>query len=268
MPGEPPLAAGAAPPITRLPLGPCLLLVRGGGRRGRAGGPTASAPGLQDQDNLPNPGAMILGFDTSGPWVGTALFRDGDVAAAHYVNMAKGQAEHLMPMIEQTLGDANASLSDLTAIGVGIGPGNFTGIRISVSAARGLALALGIPAIGVSILDALAFEAPRPTLASINAPRDQVYLQRFATGADRAPELVARSQIGDWLLPDITFVGQDSPQLSADLGIDHAPAAYAPASAIARIAAIRLGTPQPRPAPLYVKPADAAPSREAGPKML
>jgi tRNA threonylcarbamoyl adenosine modification protein YeaZ len=211
---------------------------------------------------------MILGFDTSGPWVGTALFRDGDVPAAHYVDMAKGQAEALMPMIEDTLADANAKLTDLTAIGVGIGPGNFTGIRISVSAARGLALALDIPAIGVSILDALAFNAPRPTLATLNAPRDHLYLQRTGDGVDRAPALVAKSDLADWITPGITLVGQDSPDLSATHNIAHAPAAFAPASAIARIAATRLATPQPRPAPLYIKPADAAPSREAGPVIL
>lgn len=211
---------------------------------------------------------MILGFDTSGPYCGTALFHDGDVIAAHYENMAKGQAEHLMPLIGRTLADADAALDDLTAIGVGIGPGNFTGIRISVSAARGLALALGVPAIGVSLLDALAYRAPRPILTVLNAPRDHVYLQRFGDGADRAPELVAKADIAEWLIPGITLVGQDSPALSRVLGIAHAPAAFAPASAVARIAAERAHIVHPRPAPLYIKPADAAPSRYRGPAIL
>lgn len=211
---------------------------------------------------------MILGFDTSGPWVGTALFHDGAVPAAHYFDMAKGQAEALMPQIEQTLTDAGTTLSDLTAIGVGIGPGNFTGIRISVSAARGLALALGIPAIGVSLLDALALQAPHPVLATLNAPRDHLYLQRFAEGADRPPALVPKAELSDWLIPNITLVGQDSPDLSKAHNVAHAPAAFAPASAIARIAATRLSKPQPRPAPLYIKPADAAPSRDTGPTLL
>ncbi len=211
---------------------------------------------------------MILGFDTSGPYCGTALFHDSDVIAAHYENMAKGQAEHLMPLIERTLADADAALDELTAIGVGIGPGNFTGIRISVSAARGLALALGIPAIGVSLLDALAYQAPRPTLTVLTAPRDHVYLQRFGDGADRAPELVAKADIAEWLVTGITLVGQDSPDLSQALDIPHVPAAFAPASAIARIAADRAHTSHPRPAPLYIKPADAAPSRDSGPTIL
>ncbi|WP_224813762.1 tRNA (adenosine(37)-N6)-threonylcarbamoyltransferase complex dimerization subunit type 1 TsaB [Hasllibacter sp. MH4015] len=211
---------------------------------------------------------MILGFDTSGPWLGTALYSDGDIRASHYVNMAKGQAEHLMPLIERTLADADASLADLTAIGVGIGPGNFTGIRISVSAARGLSLALGVPAIGVSGLEALAFDAPQPTLTVLAAPRDQLYVQRHGDGVAKGPALIARDDLPLWTVPGITLIGQDSPVLEEEFGIPHAPAAYAPAAAIARIAATRIGTEQPRPTPLYLKPADAAPSRETGPRLL
>ncbi len=211
---------------------------------------------------------IVLAFDTSGPWVATALFRDGDVIAAQYTDMAKGQAERLMPMVEQTLAEAQTSLQELSAIGVGVGPGNFTGIRISVSAARGLALALGCPAIGVSLLEALALEGPRPLLACVNAPRGARYLQRFGDGVERSPALVAAEVWSDWVCPDLTVIGQDSADLADILGVQHAPAAFAPASAIARIAALRVGTPHPRPAPLYIKPADAAPSREHGPVIL
>ncbi|MBY4894930.1 tRNA (adenosine(37)-N6)-threonylcarbamoyltransferase complex dimerization subunit type 1 TsaB [Rhodobacteraceae bacterium N5(2021)] len=211
---------------------------------------------------------MILGFDTSGAYVGTALWRDGDVATALYTDMAKGQAEHLMPMIEDTLANAQVTLDDLRAIGVGIGPGNFTGIRISVSAARGLALALGIPAIGVSLLEALAHGAQGPTLTCLKAPRGAFYLERQGGGLDRAAALVAANDLHDWAAPGLTVIGQDSAVLAAALGLPNAPSAYAPASAIARLAALRIGTPQPRPAPLYIKAADAAPSREQGPTIL
>jgi tRNA threonylcarbamoyladenosine biosynthesis protein TsaB len=211
---------------------------------------------------------MILGFDTSGAYCGTALFDGTDVPAAHYVDMAKGQAERLMPLIEQTLKDAGVGVEDLTGIGVGIGPGNFTGIRISVSAARGLALALGIPAIGVSVLEGLALQGPRPMLACLTAPRGAKYLQRFGDGMARGPALVAAEDFGEWLHPDLTIVGQDSAEFATATGLPNAPSMYAPASAIARIAATRMGTPQPRPAPLYIKAADAAPSREQGPVIL
>lgn len=211
---------------------------------------------------------MILAFDTSGPSCSTALLDGSILRVARHEDMAKGQAERLMPLISETLAEAGVSLQDLTAIGVGIGPGNFTGIRISVSAARGLSLALGVPAIGVSMLEALALDAPHPVLATVTAPRDMLYLQRFGDGVDRGPAFAARFDLPDWIVPGITLVGQDLPDLSAAHGIPHAPAAYAPASAIARIAATLLHTPQPRPAPLYLKPADAAPSRLSAPSII
>jgi len=84
--------------------------------------------------------------------------------------MARGQAERLMPMLEEMLAQAGHAWRDLAAIGVGTGPGNFTGIRIAVSAARGLSLALGVPAIGVSGFEILARIVEEPALLMIPAP--------------------------------------------------------------------------------------------------
>jgi tRNA threonylcarbamoyladenosine biosynthesis protein TsaB len=196
------------------------------------------------------------------------LSGDRVLAEAHE-DMAKGQAERLMPLLTETLAAGGATLSDLHAIGVGIGPGNFTGIRISVAAARGLALALGVPAVGVSRLDALALDAPRPLLACLDARRDHLYLQRFGAGLDRGPELVALDAAEDWAVPGLTVVGPDSATLAARIGAHAAPAPHSTATAIARIAAARFRDPGlPRPAPLYLRAADAAPSRETGPTIL
>ncbi len=212
---------------------------------------------------------IVLGFDTSLAHCGAAVFSGGDVVAAKYEDMTKGQAERLIPMIAETLQEAGLSKRDVTAIGVGIGPGNFTGIRISVSAARSMALALGIPAIGVSLLEALAEGSNAPVLASIDARRDHVYLQRFADGANRGPELVAFTDIGaDWAVPGLICQGNRANDLGNRLKCSAGPTQYAPASAIARIAARRAGTNQPRPAPLYLRPADAAPARDKGPVIL
>ena len=101
----------------------------------------------------PNP--TILAFDTSAAHCAAALLRDDAIFGERVDPMAKGQAEHLMPMLLEVLAAGNAELADLDAIAVGIGPGNFTGIRISVSAARGLALALGIPAVSVSTFEVM-----------------------------------------------------------------------------------------------------------------
>ncbi len=88
--------------------------------------------------------------------------------------MARGQAERLIPLLQQVLNDHGAVWNDLDAIGVGVGPGNFTGIRISVSAARGLALGLGKPAIGVSNLEAQAYGLDGPVLRCPDARRDRI----------------------------------------------------------------------------------------------
>jgi len=182
--------------------------------------------------------------------------------------MAKGQAERLMPLLAEIMAAGGAALSDLDAIGVGTGPGNFTGIRISVSAARGLALALGIPAVGVTGFETLGQGAPRPLLAVIDARRDHLYLQRLGdTGA--GPELVALDDLEGWAAPGLTVTGDRAEAIARRLGAAVHPAARSPAPAIARIAASRFRDPcLPRPAPLYLRAADAAPARDPGLVML
>ncbi|MGI3186169.1 tRNA (adenosine(37)-N6)-threonylcarbamoyltransferase complex dimerization subunit type 1 TsaB [Nioella aestuarii] len=208
--------------------------------------------------------ALILGFDTSAAHCAAALLSGDRMIAARQEEMAKGQAERLMPLLQEVLTEAGVALPDLSAIGVGIGPGNFTGIRISVAAARGLALSLGIPAVGVSRLEALALGAERPVLACLDARRDHLYLQRFAEDHHMGPALVPFDTLSDWAMPGLTCIGQRSEDVANRIGAAHAPASHAPASAIARIAATRWQSPEPRPAPLYIRTPDAAPARDTG----
>lgn len=185
---------------------------------------------------------MILGFDTSGPFVAAALLEaSGQLRALRVEEMARGQAERLMPLIEDLLFEGGASWSDLTRIGVGIGPGNFTGIRIAVSAARGLALALDRPALGVSGFEVIREGAGPDVLAVIPGPRDQAYVQTPGGAIHFGPP------------PEAAHAS-----LSADR--------RANILALARIAARK--APQGRPAPLYVKPADAAPASDPPPVIL
>ena len=125
------------------------------------------------------PEPLILAFDTSAAHCAAALLSGDRVLEARAEDMAKGQAERLFPMLEEMLARHGAGWRDLAAIGVGIGPGNFTGVRISVAAARGLALSLGVPALGVSRLEALAHGLPRPVVAAEDARRGEVYCQGF-----------------------------------------------------------------------------------------
>lgn len=207
---------------------------------------------------------LTLGFDTSQAHCAACLLRGDEVLAAADETMAKGQAERLMPMLQETLDAGGATWGDLDRIGVGIGPGNFTGIRISVSAARGLALGLGIPAVGVSLLDALALGTNGPRLALLDARRDHVYLQGFGGAGPDEPGLYPVADIGEFCTPGCVGIGQWGVVPSAR--IDHRPAAFAPAAAIARIAATAL-PPFARPAPLYLRAPDAAPSRHAAPTL-
>lgn len=199
---------------------------------------------------MPDP--VALGFDTSAAHCAAALLSGGQVLAARHEEMARGQAERLFPMLEELLSEARLGWGDLDVIGVGAGPGNFTGIRVAVAAARGLALSLGIPAIGVSVTEAAAFGVPRPCRIVLPARRDQVIWEDFDDAKDRE--------------------GGSRPQQAATGALPPGPAPAAPAvplaEAIARLALARRHAPGPRPAPIYLRPADAAPARDPAPVIL
>jgi len=207
---------------------------------------------------------IILAFDTSAAHCAAALLQGDRLLATRHEAMSKGQVERLIPLVQEVLEEAGIILTEVSAIGVGIGPGNFTGIRISVSAARGLALALKIPAIGVSSLEALAFAQPQPVLACIDARREHLYLQQFGADVARGPELVGVGDLAQWACPDLHLIGEPSVDLADRIGAQSIETPPSPAPAIARIAATRMGQSDlPRPAPLYLRAADAAPSRDA-----
>lgn len=172
--------------------------------------------------------------------------------------MDKGQAERLLPLLEDLLAEAGLGWDDLTRIAVGTGPGNFTGVRIAVAAARGLALGLGIPAIGVTRLEALAHGLPRPLTVIEDARRDEAYVQEFGTATPTA-RLIA--------LPDLPQALATAFTTGSAAGPDALPPARPLAEAIALIAATR-PLPQARPAPFYLRGADAAPPADPPPVIL
>ena len=195
---------------------------------------------------------IILAFDTSAAHCAAALL-SGDRIWLKSEAMDKGQAERLMPLISELLTEAGVALADLVAIGVGTGPGTFTGVRIAVAAARGLALGLGVPAIGVTRFEAAAFGLPRPVTVVEDARRGEVYVQRFEVDGPGDARIVAAEALG---AVEGAVAGQD--------GLQSLPIA----EAIARITLTRLGTQQPRPAPFYLRGADAAPPSDPPPVIL
>lgn len=198
---------------------------------------------------------VILGFDTSTSACRVAVLRGDQLLAAHSEDMTRGQAERLMVLCQEVLAECELHTSDLSAVGVGIGPGNFTGIRISVAAARGLALGLGIPAIGVSAFEALRFGIQGPCACAVDARRGQIYLQTFDDkGASKEPMLCTTDTLPSFEGPLIGQGDQDP----------H----YPQAVSICHIAGTKLRSHKPRPAPLYIRPADAAPARDTPPNRL
>ena len=204
---------------------------------------------------MPSDRPLIIGFDTSAAHCAAALLSGDTVLAVAAEEMARGQAERLVVLLEEVLRQGGVAWADLNAIGVGTGPGNFTGIRISVSAARGLALGLGIPAVGVTGFEARTYGMPLPATALISAPRDEVYRQDVNENGAQSPQIqprgIAQSEavkLGHALVPDIS-----------------------PAKLAENIACIAKRSWQnvtPPPAPLYVRAADAAPPRDAPPVMI
>lgn len=213
------------------------------------------------------PEPFTLAFDTSAAHCAAALLCGDRVLGVRHEDMAKGQAERLMPMLQELLDDGGIGWSDLDLIAVGTGPGNFTGVRIAVAAARGLALALDIPAIGVTVLEAQAHGHLRPVISTLDARQGMIYLQAF--GSDIGPLIcdpASLPPIAD--IADPVCVGFQADQIAARFGGQAQAPLEPPAVAMARIARSRRAPGTPRPAPLYLRAADAAPARDNGPVIL
>jgi len=198
----------------------------------------------------------ILAFDTAGPWIEACLLLPDGQVVHRLEPMEKGQAERLLPLLQEILAEAGLHWKDLGRIAVGTGPGNFTGVRISVAAARGLALAAAVPALGITRLEALAHALPRPITVIEDARRDEAYVQHFSqTGAEAASLQAVAS-----LAPKGAVTGSAAGPMAL-------PPAMALTRAMAEIAATRC-LPQPRPAPFYLRGADAAPPADPPPVIL
>lgn len=129
---------------------------------------------------------IVLAIDTAGTGCFAAVYDafSDRLLAASGADIGRGHAEQLMGFIDEALAASDRQLADIERIVVTVGPGSFTGIRVGVAAARGFALALGIPAVGVSVLAALggsaAYLCPgQPVLAAMDAKRDELYCQAF-----------------------------------------------------------------------------------------
>jgi tRNA threonylcarbamoyl adenosine modification protein YeaZ len=152
---------------------------------------------------------ILLAIDTAAPRLQLALLGNDDRIDTLVEDMPTGQAERLFPALDELLARTGTTYSDLTRIAVTTGPGSFTGLRIGLSAARGLGLALGIPVLGIPSLLALSLVARcTPVTVLLDARRDEAYSQSFSgpgipvSPAALLPMEEARSRVprGDDLL--------------------------------------------------------------------
>ncbi len=134
---------------------------------------------------------MILAIETATEVCGVAIVHGGDVIAQRIVVEKNVHSEKLLPMIDEVFRESSLSLRAVDAIAVSIGPGSFTGLRIGLSTAKGLAVAQTKRVIPVPTLDALAFEYHRclgtnssgVVCSLIDAKRDEVYYSFYEAGA-------------------------------------------------------------------------------------
>lgn len=214
----------------------------------------------------------ILAIDTAANLCAACVFdTEAGELGRSVVDLGKGHAEHLMSVIDGALANGGAIYADLHLIAVSIGPGSFTGIRVGVAAARGLSLALKVPAVGVTTLDALAQEARsafpgRDILAAIDARRDQFYVARYDGSGKclRGPAIDSLADaVAEIASPNIVLAGSAADMVADALGRPMDIAARAATADIATYA--RLAARQDRdaspPRPLYLRDADARPQQ-------
>lgn len=187
------------------------------------------------------PHLIILAIDTSSPSGSIALFSDKRLVAELTVSEAGVHAEWLLKSIDAFLSSINRSIDEVDLFAVTNGPGSFTGIRIGVSAVKGLAWSIGKKVAGVSTLQALSLNLPysvRPVCAVLDARKGEVYSALFDLSGGGVKELMPEAALSPQALVDALaslhlpsppiFIG-DGLKVYGDLFKDKvAPASFAP----------------------------------------
>lgn len=208
---------------------------------------------------------MILAVDTCLAASSVAVLDGDTVRAARSEPMTRGHQERIAVIAREVAAEAGVKFADLTRIAVTVGPGSFTGLRVGLSFAKGLATALWVPCVGVNTLEALAASAPRENGAPgfvagvLDAKMGQVYLQVFDGGkALMAPDAlevgVAVARLAElYSGGPATLIGSGAPLVAEVLpGAAVLTPDFADPAAVARLAAAR-PVPTHSPRPLYLR---------------
>lgn len=162
---------------------------------------------------------LLLAIDTSGPTAGVALLDGQQVLAEHTWHARGNHTVHLLPAAQGLLRALGRAPAELAAVGVAIGPGGFTGLRVGIATAKALAWSLDLPCLGIGSLDALAATASWATrvLAVHDAGRGEWYWAGYANERGRhrrlgPPQLGAPEAVLGALNRGTFLVGDLSPQ--------------------------------------------------------
>jgi tRNA threonylcarbamoyladenosine biosynthesis protein TsaB len=209
----------------------------------------------------------VLAFDCSTSACSAAVVRNGEVLAHRFAAMARGQSEALMPMIEDCLAEAGLAWSEIGLVGVTVGPGTFTGLRIGLAAARGIALAGKIPLAGVTTCEAVAHAVPaeerqgRTILAAIDGKRADVFVQPFSESLEplAAPDALMPEDCARLFIGAVLLTGDAADRLAEAMpeAARSSASGIPDARVVARLAYDRwqAGTAL-EPTPLYIRPPD------------
>jgi tRNA threonylcarbamoyladenosine biosynthesis protein TsaB len=198
---------------------------------------------------------VLLAIDTATEACSVALIAaDGSLRAAAHEIVGRGHAERLVPMIaELTAGQ------HVDRIAVGCGPGSFTGIRVGIAAARGLALGWGVPLTGVSSLALIAAGVDEDVAIAIAGGHGELFVQRFAAHPLRAvtPLAALASAAAASAVPERLVLGSGAEALVAARGHGEARPAWPRAADVGRLPDEFASLP---PRPIYGRAPDAKPS--------
>lgn len=207
------------------------------------------------------PFLTVLAIDTAQEHCAVAVRVAGRTAAARKRTEDKGHAEALLPLIADVLAEAGQTYANVQLLAATTGPGVFTGVRVGLAAVRGLRLALGIPAVGVGTLPAVAATARAagatgPIAVVNDARRGEVYIQMFdALGAPLSePALRSAGDLPAHLVPPLTVVGTAAALVTPSPGIDRARVERPDVGVVAAMAeALYAAADSYPPRPLYVR---------------
>jgi tRNA threonylcarbamoyladenosine biosynthesis protein TsaB len=202
---------------------------------------------------------LTLAIETSSPLGSIAVGRDGELLAERTHEGGDAHAEALFPLLDELLAEAGVKRQELQSIAVGVGPGSFTGLRVGIAFAEGIATGLGLPLVGIPSLAGLAWSHPFPAgvelvAAVLDARRDELFFAVFDRQQRQCiePELIASATAREHIerrcngktfaiagkglpadVPSQWFVpGAQYPTAAAALKLSMGPLAHSPATAL------------------------------------